>query len=185
MPVLGNKHFVYTLWWIDYWEWYLVHQHKYGGLMPTIGWNMGLHGLEFYFILFYFICVLLCLFFLFFQFSSVTQSCPTLCNPMNHSMPGLPGWTPGVHPNSCPLSWWYHPTISSSVIPFSSRPQSFPASGSFQMSQLSASGGQSIGVSASTSIFPMNTQDWSPLGWVGWISLQSTWVGVLITRTTF
>ena len=75
--------------------------------------------------------------------------------------------------NSCPLSWWRHKTISSSVVPFSSCPQTFPASGSFPMSQLFASGGQSIGVSASTSVLPMNTQDWSPLGWTGWISLQS------------
>ena len=81
--------------------------------------------------------------------------------------------TPGVHPNPCPLNWWCHPTISSSVIPFSSCPQSFLASGSFQMSQLFASGGQSIGVSALASVPPMNTQDWSPLGWTGWISLQS------------
>ena len=76
-------------------------------------------------------------------------------------------------PNSCPLSQWCHPTISSSVVPFSSCPQSFPASGSFQMSQLFASGGQSTGVSASAPVLPMNTQDWSPLGWSGWISLQS------------
>ena len=81
--------------------------------------------------------------------------------------------TPRVYSNSCPLRWWCHPTISSSVIPFSSCLQSFPASGSFQMSQFFASGGQSIGVSASTSVLPVNTQDWSPLGWTGWISLQS------------
>ena len=81
--------------------------------------------------------------------------------------------TPGAYPNSCVLSWWCHPTISSSVIPLSSCPQSFPASGSFQMSQLFESGGQSIGVSASASVLPMNTQDWFPLGWTGWISLQS------------
>ena len=78
--------------------------------------------------------------------------------------------TPGVYSNSC-LSWWCHPTIWSSVVPFSSCPQSFPASGSFQMSQLFASGGQSIGVSASASVLPMNIQDWFPLGWTGWISL--------------
>ena len=108
------------------------------------------------------------------QFSSVTQSCPTLCNLMNCSTPGL-----AVH-NQPPefiqtyvLSQWCYPTISSSVVPFSSYSQSFPASGSFQMSQLFASGGQSIGVLASTSVLPMNTQDWSPLGWTGWISLQS------------
>ena len=80
---------------------------------------------------------------------------------------------PRVCSNSSPLSQWCHPTIPSSVVPFSSCPQSFPASGSFQMSQLSASGGQSIGVSASTTVPPMNTQEWSPLGWTGWISLQS------------
>ena len=90
-----------------------------------------------------------------------------------HTRPPCPSPTPRVHPNSCPLSRWCHPTISSSVVPFSSFPQSFPASGSFQMSQLSASGGQSIGVSASTSVPRMNKQDWSPLGWTGWISLQS------------
>ena len=78
-----------------------------------------------------------------------------------------------VHPNPCPLSWWCHPTILSSVFPFSPWPQSFPASGSFQRSQLFTSGGQSIGVSASASILPMNIQDWFPLRWTGWISLQS------------
>ena len=77
------------------------------------------------------------------------------------------------YPNSCPMSQWCNPTISSSVVPFSSCPQSFPASGSFQMSQLSTSGGQNIGVSASTWVLPKNTQDWSPLGWTSWISLQS------------
>jgi len=81
--------------------------------------------------------------------------------------------TPGVYSNSCPLGWWCHPTISSCVIPLSSCLQSFQASGSFQMSQLFASGGQSIGVSASTSVLLMNLQDWFPLGWTGWISLQS------------
>ena len=81
--------------------------------------------------------------------------------------------TPRIHPNPCPSSQWCHPTISSSVIPFSSCPQYFPASGSFPMSHLFASGGQNIGVSASTSVLPMNSQDWSLLGWTGWISLQS------------
>ena len=87
--------------------------------------------------------------------------------------PPCPSPTLGVYSNSCPSSWWCHPAISSSVIPFSSCPQSLPASGSFPMSQLFAWGGQSIGVSASASVLPMNTQDWSPLGWTGWISLQS------------
>ena len=90
-----------------------------------------------------------------------------------HTRPPCPSPTPRVHPNPCPSNRWCHPTISSSVIPFSSCPQSFPASESFQMSQLFTSGGQSIGVSTSTLVLPMNTQDWSPLGWTGWISLQS------------
>ena len=90
-----------------------------------------------------------------------------------HARPSRPSPTPWVHPNPCPLSWWCHPTISSSVVSFSSWPQSLPASGSFPVSQLLARGGQSIGVSASASVLPMNTQNWSPLGWTGWISLQS------------
>ena len=109
------------------------------------------------------------------QFSSFAQSCLTLCDPMNSSTPGLP-----VHhqileptPNSCPLSWWCHPTISSSVIPFSSHLQSFPASGSFPVSQFFTSGGQNIGASASASVLPMNIQEWFPVGLIGWISLQS------------
>ena len=92
--------------------------------------------------------------------------------------------TPGDHPNSCPLCRRCHQTISSSVIPFSSCPQSFPASQSFQMSQLSASGGQSIGVSASTSVPPMNTQDWSPLGCITWVSLQSKALSRVFSNTT-
>ena len=87
-----------------------------------------------------------------------------------HARPPCPSPTPRVYPNSCSLSRWCHPAISSSVIPFSSCPQSSPASGSFQMSQLFASGGQRTGVSASTSDLPMNTQDWFPLEWTGWIS---------------
>ena len=83
---------------------------------------------------------------------------------LQHARPSCPSPTPGVYSNLCPLSRWYHPTISSSVIPFSSCPQSFPASGSFQMSQFFASSGQGIGVSASTSVLPMNIQNWFPLG---------------------
>ena len=90
-----------------------------------------------------------------------------------HTKLPCPSPTPGAYSNSCPLSQWCHPTISSSAIPFSSCPQSFPASGSSQMSPFFASGGQSIGVLASASVLPMNTQDWFPLGWTGWISLQS------------
>ena len=100
-----------------------------------------------------------------------------------HARPPCPSPTPGVHPNPRPLSRWCHPTISSSVIPFSSCHQSFPASGSFPMNQLFASGDQSIGVSASTSVLPMNTQDWSPLGWTGWISLQSKGLSGVFSNT--
>ena len=85
-----------------------------------------------------------------------------------HTRPPYPSPTPGVHSNSCPSSWWCYPAISSSVVPFSSCPQSLPASGSFPMSQLFTWGAQSIGVSALASVLPMNTQDWSPLGWTGW-----------------
>ena len=119
------------------------------------------------------------------QFSSVTQSCLTLQpHELQHSRPPCPSPTPGVHPNSCPLSRWCHPIISSSVVPFSSCPQSFPASGSFQKSQLFTSGGQSIGVSASASVLPMNTQDWSAVGWAGWISLQSKGLSRVFSNTT-
>ena len=110
-------------------------------------------------------------------FISVQFSCSVVSNSLwphglQHARPPCPSPTPRVYPNSCPLSQWCHPTSSSSVIPFSSHLQSFPASGPFQMSQLFTSGGRSIGVSASASVLPMNTQDWFPLGWTGWISLQ-------------
>ena len=101
-----------------------------------------------------------------------------------HARPPCPSPTPWVYPNSCPLSRWCHPTISSSVVPFSSCPQSFPASGSLQMSQLFVSGGQSTGVSASTSVLPMNTQDWCPLGWTGWTSSQSKGLSRVFSNTT-
>ena len=119
------------------------------------------------------------------QFISVAQVSDSL-RPYEpqHARPPYPSPTPGIHPNPRPLSRWCHPTISSSVVPFSSCPQYFPASGSFQMSQLFASGGQSIRVSASTSVLPVNTQDWSPLGWTGWISLQSKGLWRVFSNTT-
>ena len=107
------------------------------------------------------------------QFSRSVMSDSLRPHELQHTRPPCPSPIPGVHSNSCPLSWWWHPAISSSVVPFSSCPQSLPASGSFLMSQLFAWGGQSIGVSALASFLPKNTQDWSPLGWTGWISLQS------------
>ena len=95
-----------------------------------------------------------------------------------------PSPTPGAYSNLCPSSWWCHPTISSSFIPFSSCLQSFPASGFFQMSQFFATGGQTIGVSASASVLPMNIQDWFPLGWTGWISLQSKGLSRVFSNIT-
>ena len=110
--------------------------------------------------------------------SSVQFSCSVVSDSLQphesqHTRPPCPSLTPGVHSDSCPSSQWCHPAISSSVGPFSFCPQSLPASGSFPISQLFAWGSQSIGVSALALVLPMNTQDWSPLGWTGWISLQS------------
>ena len=112
------------------------------------------------------------------EFSSVQISRSVVANSLwphelQHARPPCLSQTPRVHPDSCPSSRWCHPAISSSVVPFSSFPQSLPASGSFPLSQLFAWGGLSIRVSASASVLPMNTKDWSPLGWTGWISLQS------------
>ena len=122
--------------------------------------------------------------FLWLNFSSVTQSCQTLCDPMDRSTPGFPVHHQLLEFTQTHVHWVSDaPTISSFVIPFSSHLRSFPASGSFQMSQLFTSGGQSIGVSASTSVLPMNIQDWSPLGWTGWISLQSKGVS-RVSNTT-
>ena len=112
------------------------------------------------------------------QFSSVQFSHSVMSDSLwphepQHARPPCPSQTPEVYLNSCPSSWWGHPTISSSVVPFSSCPKSLPASGSFPMSKHFASGGQSTGVSVSASVLQMNTKAWSPLGWTGWISLQS------------
>ena len=118
------------------------------------------------------------------QFSRSVISNSLRPHGLQHARPPCPSPTSEVYPNSCPLSWWCHPTISSSFVPFSSRLQSFPASGSFPMSQHFASGGQTIGVSALTSVLPMNTQDWSSLGWTGWISLQSKGLSRVFSNTT-
>ena len=116
--------------------------------------------------------------------SPVAQSCLILCNPMDCSRLSCPSPTPRVYPNSCPLSQWCHPTISSSVVRFSSCLQSFPASGSFPVSHLFTSGGQSVGVLASISVLPMNSQDWFPLGWTGCISLQPKGLSRVFSNTT-
>ena len=118
------------------------------------------------------------------QFSCLVVSDSLRPHGLQHTRLPCPSLTPWAYSNSCPLSQWCYPTISSSVGPFSSCLQSFPASGSFQMSQFFTSGSQSIGVSASTSVLPMNIQDWFPLGWTGWISLQSKGLSRVFSNTT-
>ena len=118
------------------------------------------------------------------QFSRSVVSDSLWPHESQHSRPPCPSPTPGVYRNSCPLSQWCHPAISSSVAPFSSCSQSLPASGSFPMSQLFTWGDQSTGVSASASVLPMNTRDWSPLGWTGWISLQSKGLSRVFSNNT-
>ena len=118
------------------------------------------------------------------QFSCSVKSNSLWPHELQHTRSPCPLPTPGVHPNPCPLIQWCHPTISSSVVLFSSSPQSFPASGSFPMSQLFAWGGQSIGVSASASVLSKITQNWSPLEWTGWISLQSKGLSRVFSNTT-
>ena len=118
------------------------------------------------------------------QFSCSVVSDTLRLYGLKHARPPCLSPTPGAYWNSCPLSWWCHPTISSSVVPFSTHLQSFPASGSFQMSQFSTSGGQSTGVPASTSVPSINIQDWFPLGWTGWISLQSKGLSRVFSNTT-
>ena len=146
------------------------------GIFPTQGSNLGLpHGRQILYYLSHQGSV---------QFSHSVMSDSLRPHGVQHARLPCPSPTPGIYSNSCPLSWWYHPTISSSVTPFSSCLQSFPTSGSFQMSQLFALGGQSIGVSASASVLPMNIQDWFPLGWTGWIFLQSKGLSRVFSNTT-
>ena len=118
------------------------------------------------------------------EFSHSVMSDSLWPHGLQKARPPCPSPTPRVYSNSCPLSQWCHSTILSSIVPFSSHLQSFPASGSLQMSQFFASGGQSIEVSASASVLPMNTQDWFPLGWNGWISLQSKGLSRVFSNTT-
>ena len=118
------------------------------------------------------------------QFSRSLMSDSLWPHKLQHARPPCPSPTPGVHSNSCPLSHWCHPAISSSVVPFSSCPQSLPASGSFPISQLFTWGGQSTGISALAAVLPNNTQDWSPLEWAGWIPLQSKGFSRVFSNTT-
>ena len=117
------------------------------------------------------------------QFSCSLVSDSLRPHGLQHARLPHPSPTPGAYSSSCPLSWWCHPTISSSVIPFSSHLQSFPPSGSFPMNWFFESGGQNIGVSASASVFPMNIKDWSPLVWTGWISLQTKELSRVFSNT--
>ena len=121
------------------------------------------------------------------QFRSVAQSCqtPRDLHGLQHARLPCPSTTPRADSNSCPSHQWCHPTISSSVVPFSSRLQSLPASGPFPLSWFFTSGGQSIGVSASASVLPMNIQDWFPSGWTGWISLQFKGLSRVFSNITF
>ena len=118
------------------------------------------------------------------QFNCSVMSDSLRPHELQHARPPCPSPTPGVHSSSCPLSWWSHLASSSSYFPFSSCPQSLPASESFPLSQLFSWGGQSTGVSASASFPPKNTQDWSPLEWTGWISLQSKGLSRVFSNTT-
>ena len=124
-----------------------------------------------------------CVYYISVQFSRSVVSDSLQPHESQHAGPPCPSPTPRAHSNICPLSWWCHPTVLFSVIPFSSCPQSLPASESFPMSQLFAWGGQSTGVSALASVLPMNTQDWSPLEWTGWISLQSKGLSRVFSNT--
>ena len=118
------------------------------------------------------------------SFQSLSRVLSLGANGLQHTRPPCPSPTPGVYSNSCPLSRWCHPAISSSVVPFSSCLQSFPASGSFQMSQFFTLGGQSIDVSESTPVLPMNIKGWFLLGWAGWICLKSKWLSRVFSNTT-
>ena len=118
------------------------------------------------------------------QFSRSVMSNSLWPHGLQHTRLPCPSPTPRACSDSCPSSWWCHPTISSSVIPFSSCLQSFPASGSFPVSQFFASGGQNTGVSVSASVLPMNIEDWFPLGWTGWVSLQSKGLSRIFSNTT-
>ena len=175
--------FVYLLWWSFYSDILPIFKLDY---LFSCCWLLRVLCI-FWIQVIYQICVLPI--FLPSLFSSVQFSCPVMSDSLQphepqHARPPCPSPTPGVHPNSCPSSQWCHPAISSSVVPFSSCPQSFPVSGSFQMSQLFTLGGQSIGVSALASVLPKNTQGSSPSEWTGWISLQSKGLSRVFSNTT-
>ena len=140
----------------------------------SFGWENAFHKVS----LFKYLCISSV------QFSRSVMSNSLRPHEPQHARPPCPSPTPGAYSNSCPSHQWCHQTISSSVIPFSSCLQSFPASGAFPMSQFFVSGGQNIGVSASASVLPMSVQDWFPLGWTGWISVQSKGLSRVFSNTT-
>jgi len=148
------------------WKWW--YDHSPGARHPGVWGQVGLRKHQFSSV----------------QFTRSVMSDSLQPHKLQHARPPCPSPTPRVHPNSCPSSQWCHPAISSYVVPFSSCPQSLPASGSFPMSQLFTLGGQSIGVSALASVLPKNTQDWSPLEWTGWISFQSKGLSRVCSNTT-
>jgi len=145
--------------------------------------NTHIHNYNIYALILLFECVLIFGWYLVLQFSSVAPD-SLWPHESQHPRPPCPSPTPGVHSNPCPSSQWCHPAISSSIVPFSSCPQSLPASASFPISQLFAWGGQRTGVSALASFLPMNTQDWSPSEWTGWIFLQSKGLSRVFSNTT-
>ena len=158
------------------------------GLSPNSTLKKVSQSVAFFFSLFFFLCVCSDCWVKVHNQILLTQSasqfrCSVISDSL-HARPPCPSPTPRVYSNSCPLSWWCHATISPSVVPFSSCPQSFPASRSLQMSQLFESGSQSIGVPTSASVLPMNIQDWFPSGWTGWISLQSKGLSRVFSNTT-
>jgi len=165
---------------------YILNQKSKVFIMMCLKLFYFILSLFFFFRFFLLSRFLLGLFFFFFLFSSVAQSCPTLCGPIDCSTPRLPcpSPTPKACSNSFPSNWWCNPATSSSVVPFSSSLQSFPASGSFPMKQFFASSDQSIGVSALASVLPMNIQDWFPLRLTGWICLQPKGLSRVFSNTT-
>ena len=154
-------------------------EHK-NQIWSKFSWSVFTEGYIYCFYLLYLVWIFIYLV----QFTRSVVSNSLWSHEPQHARPPCPSPTTGVHPNLCPSSQWCHPAISSSVIPIFLCPQSLPASGSFPMSQLFESGGQSIGVSALTSVLPMNTQDWSPLRWTGRISLQSKGLTRVFSNTT-
>ena len=162
------------------WVYIYTHTHSYGVYthIPMVTYSNKHHSGRWHIYTYTYMCIYTS------QFSRSVVADSLQPHGLQNTRLPFPSPTPRTWSNSCPLSQWCHPTISSSAIPFSSLLQPFPTSGTSQMSQFLASGGQSTGVSASASVLPMSTQDWSPLGWTSWISLQSKWLWRFFSSTT-